>query len=264
MRPGQSAPSRELRAASGGGYGDTVRSWWCGCWGSLAAAGRRPLIDLFKLNTSKMLTQGLSRNIRSSAATTAAGRLPTASQSASSTRPASPARWIGPGRRSARGCRFDLWRGIQYLPVRRRAALQPEGLLRAHAGHEAAHLTALLHVHMYEFWGGVSDRIVCDNLKVGVAKHSREGEVVLNDACETLGEHYTTAIMPVQVRKLGRERSGSRAISLAERFRPVRALSRPIRRGRASCTFAAFLFPDIEISSRFWEGCCRTQPNVFR
>ena len=57
------------------------------------------------------------------------------------------------------------------------------------------------HVHMYEFWGGVPQRTVCDNLKTGVVRHPREGEVVLNDAYEALGEHYMTAIMPAQVRK---------------------------------------------------------------
>ena len=57
------------------------------------------------------------------------------------------------------------------------------------------------HVHMFEFWGGVPERTVCDNLKTGVVKHPREGEIVLNDAYEALGEHYMTAIMPAQVRK---------------------------------------------------------------
>lgn len=57
------------------------------------------------------------------------------------------------------------------------------------------------HVHMYEYWGGVPERTICDNLKTGVTKHPKEGEVVLNDAYEALGEHYMTAIMPAQVRK---------------------------------------------------------------
>lgn len=57
------------------------------------------------------------------------------------------------------------------------------------------------HVHMYEHWGGVPERTVCANLKTGVVKHPREGEVVLNDAYEALGEHCMTAIMPAQVRK---------------------------------------------------------------
>ena len=57
------------------------------------------------------------------------------------------------------------------------------------------------HVHMYEFFGGVPKRTVCDNLKTGVIKHPREGEVVLNDAYEALGNHYMTAIMPTPVRR---------------------------------------------------------------
>ncbi|MGN0055535.1 MAG: Mu transposase domain-containing protein [Atopobiaceae bacterium] len=55
---------------------------------------------------------------------------------------------------------------------------------------------------MYEHWGGVPERTACDNPETGVVKHPREGgEVVLNDACEALGEHYMTAIIPAQVRK---------------------------------------------------------------
>ena len=57
------------------------------------------------------------------------------------------------------------------------------------------------HVHMYEFFGGVTVRTVCDNLKTGVVSHPREGEIVLNEAYEALGNHYMTAIMPAQVRK---------------------------------------------------------------
>ena len=55
------------------------------------------------------------------------------------------------------------------------------------------------HVRMFEYWGGVPSRVVCDNLKTGVVKHPKEGEVVLNDAYEALGEHYMCAIMPAQV-----------------------------------------------------------------
>ena len=57
------------------------------------------------------------------------------------------------------------------------------------------------HIHMYEFFGGVPKRTICDNLKTGVIKHPREGEIVLNDAYETLGNHYMTAIMPAPVRR---------------------------------------------------------------
>ena len=57
------------------------------------------------------------------------------------------------------------------------------------------------HVHMYEFFGGVPVKTVCDNLKVGVVKHPKEGDIILTDAYEALGSHYVTAIMPTGVRK---------------------------------------------------------------
>lgn len=57
------------------------------------------------------------------------------------------------------------------------------------------------HVNAYEFFGGVPVRTVCDNLKTGVIKHPREGEIILNEAYEALGRHFVTAIMPTGVRK---------------------------------------------------------------
>ena len=57
------------------------------------------------------------------------------------------------------------------------------------------------HVHAYNYFGGVTRILTPDNLKTGVLKHPREGEIVLNEAYEALGEHYMTAIMPAQVRK---------------------------------------------------------------
>ena len=57
------------------------------------------------------------------------------------------------------------------------------------------------HIHMYESFGGVPVRTVCDNLKTGVVKHPKEGEIVLTDDYAALGSHYMTAIMPAGVRK---------------------------------------------------------------
>jgi transposase len=57
------------------------------------------------------------------------------------------------------------------------------------------------HVRMFEYFGGVTTRLVCDNLKTGVVSHPREGEIVLTADYEALGEHYMTAIMPAGVRK---------------------------------------------------------------
>lgn len=68
------------------------------------------------------------------------------------------------------------------------------------------------HVHMYECWGGVPERTVCDNLKTGVVRHPREGEVVPDDAYEALGEHCMTAIMPAQVRKPKQKASAEGAV----------------------------------------------------
>lgn len=57
------------------------------------------------------------------------------------------------------------------------------------------------HIRMYQFFGGVPLRTVCDNLKTGVIRHPREGEVVLNHDYEALGLYYHTAIMPTGIRK---------------------------------------------------------------
>ncbi len=56
-------------------------------------------------------------------------------------------------------------------------------------------------VHMLEFFGGTPVRIVCDNVKTGVIKHPKHGEVVLNDSYLSLAELYQVAIMPAQVKK---------------------------------------------------------------
>lgn len=56
-------------------------------------------------------------------------------------------------------------------------------------------------VNMFEFFGGSTVRLTCDNLKTGVISHPREGDIVLNDQYEAFGNHYYTAIMPAGVRK---------------------------------------------------------------
>lgn len=56
-------------------------------------------------------------------------------------------------------------------------------------------------VNMFDFFGGVTRRIVCDNLKTGVVSHPHEGDVLLTKDYEAFGTHYVTAIMPAGVRK---------------------------------------------------------------
>ena len=42
---------------------------------------------------------------------------------------------------------------------------------------------------------------VCDNLKTGVVKHPKDGDIILQGDYERLGEYYGTAIMPARVRR---------------------------------------------------------------
>ncbi|MDE8671057.1 IS21 family transposase [Pseudarthrobacter sp. H3Y2-7] len=56
------------------------------------------------------------------------------------------------------------------------------------------------HVAMFEAFTGSVPRIVPDNLKTGVIKHPREGEVVLNDAYREMAAHYSAAVLPGRVR----------------------------------------------------------------
>lgn len=59
----------------------------------------------------------------------------------------------------------------------------------------------LAHVAMFEAFGGSVPRVVPDNLKTGVVKHPREGEIVLNDAYREMAAHYSAAVLPGRVRK---------------------------------------------------------------
>lgn len=59
----------------------------------------------------------------------------------------------------------------------------------------------LCHVHAFEYFGGTTACIVCDNLKTGVAKHPHEGEVVLNDAYREMANHYSAAVLPARVKR---------------------------------------------------------------
>ncbi|MBS7528851.1 IS21 family transposase [Fusibacter paucivorans] len=56
-------------------------------------------------------------------------------------------------------------------------------------------------VNMFEFFGGSTVRITCDNLKTGVISHPHQGEIILNERYEDLGNHYLTAIIPAGVKK---------------------------------------------------------------
>ena len=56
------------------------------------------------------------------------------------------------------------------------------------------------HINMWNYFGGVSRVLVCDNLLTGVQRHPREGEIVLTKEYELLMEHYCTGIIPCEVK----------------------------------------------------------------
>lgn len=56
------------------------------------------------------------------------------------------------------------------------------------------------HVNLFEFIQGSPKIIVCDNLKTGVIKHPKRGEVVLNAAYQEMADYYKTAIIPAKPR----------------------------------------------------------------
>ena len=64
------------------------------------------------------------------------------------------------------------------------------------------------HVAMFENFGGSVPRIVCDNLKTGVVKHPRDGEIVLNDAYREMAAHYSAAVLPGRIRR-PKDKSGA-------------------------------------------------------
>jgi transposase len=55
------------------------------------------------------------------------------------------------------------------------------------------------HVNAFEYFGGATRILVPDNLKTGIARHTRH-EVVVNKTYQELAEHYRTAVLPARVR----------------------------------------------------------------
>ena len=55
------------------------------------------------------------------------------------------------------------------------------------------------HIQMFEYFGGVTQIIVSDNLKTGVVKNTKD-EIILNKTYSDLAEYYSTTIIPTRVR----------------------------------------------------------------
>lgn len=57
------------------------------------------------------------------------------------------------------------------------------------------------HVHMFEYFGGTTNVLICDNLKTGVIKHPATGDIVLQRDYEAFANYYGMAIIPARVRR---------------------------------------------------------------
>jgi transposase len=75
----------------------------------------------------------------------------------------------------------------------------------------------LCHVHMYEFFGGVSEITTPDNLRAGVTKPCRY-EPEINPSYNDLARHYGTAIIPARVRKPRDKAKVEAAVLVAQRW----------------------------------------------
>lgn len=56
------------------------------------------------------------------------------------------------------------------------------------------------HIKMFDFFGGIPQQVIPDNLKSAIIKHSRE-EVITNAAYADWAEHYDVLIVPARSRK---------------------------------------------------------------
>ena len=57
-----------------------------------------------------------------------------------------------------------------------------------------------VHVHMYEFFGGVAKILVPDNCKTAVIHNNNWNDQRINAVYQEMAEHYNTAIIPARVR----------------------------------------------------------------
>lgn len=73
------------------------------------------------------------------------------------------------------------------------------------------------HVHAFSFFGGVSELVVCDNLRSGVTKSHRY-EPDVNATYEEMAAHYGTAILPTRTYKPRDKAKVEAGVLLAERW----------------------------------------------
>jgi len=106
--------------------------------------------------------------------------------------------------------------------------------VEAHASQELGNWL-MGHVRAFEYWGGVPELLIVDNLKSGVNKAHRY-DPELNPAYQDFAEHYGLAILPARARKPRDKAKVEVAVQIAERWILARLrhrLSRQPSGGRA-------------------------------
>jgi transposase len=73
------------------------------------------------------------------------------------------------------------------------------------------------HVHAFEFFGGVTEITVPDNLKSGVTQPCRY-EPLLNRTYEDMAQHYGTVVIPARVRKPRDKAKAEQGVQMVERW----------------------------------------------
>ncbi len=73
------------------------------------------------------------------------------------------------------------------------------------------------HVHAFEFFGGVPEILVPDNLKTGVT-HPCRYEPDINPTYQDLAEHYATTVIPARIRRPRDKAKVESAVFIAERW----------------------------------------------
>ena len=56
------------------------------------------------------------------------------------------------------------------------------------------------HIHMFDYFQGITKILVPDNLKTGVIKHLKNEEPILNQSYQDMAEYYNIIILPARVR----------------------------------------------------------------
>lgn len=74
-----------------------------------------------------------------------------------------------------------------------------------------------VHTRMFEFFGGVPEVVVCDNLKAAVSKASRT-EPEIHPTYQNMAEHYATMIIPARPRKPQDKAKAENGVLVVERW----------------------------------------------